>query len=129
MASRDSTMMASSVMLRAASMPAAARSASCRSSMNAMYERSGSSPITSRTASLKIPPALVVGLTADHVLHHQLGPGAAVVPVVHHLEGQTCEGFEVLGRDCGWWRWRRSTRKGWNCAISSRRFCCRRCSR
>ena len=53
MASRDSTMMAFSVMLRAASMPAAARSASCRSSMKAMYDRSGSSLITARTAICK----------------------------------------------------------------------------
>ena len=47
---------------------------------------------------LQVPPALVVGLTPDDVLHRELRPGTAVVPVVHHLEGQPGERFEVLGR-------------------------------
>ena len=39
-----------------------------------------------------------MGLPADGVLHGELRSWAAVVPVVHHLEGQAGEGFEVLGR-------------------------------
>ena len=47
---------------------------------------------------LQVPPALVVGLPSNNVLHRQLGPGAAVVAVLHHLKGQAGERFEVLGR-------------------------------
>ena len=47
---------------------------------------------------LQVPPALVVGLAANGVLHGELGAGAAVVPVVHHLEGQAGQRFEMLGR-------------------------------
>ena len=46
---------------------------------------------------LQVPPALVVRLPADDVLRGEFGPGAAVVAVVHHLEGQTGQRFEVLG--------------------------------
>ena len=36
---------------------------------------------------LQVPPAFIVGITADRVLHGQLGVRTAVVAVVHHLEG------------------------------------------
>ena len=47
---------------------------------------------------LQVPPALVVGFPSDGVLHRQLRPGAAVVAVIHHLEGQAGQGLQVLGR-------------------------------
>ena len=46
---------------------------------------------------LQVPPALVVGIPADHVLYGELGARTAVVAVVHHLEGQAGQRFEVLG--------------------------------
>ena len=47
---------------------------------------------------LQVPPTLVTGLPPDDVLHRELRPGTAVVPVVHHLEGQAGQGLQVLGR-------------------------------
>ena len=91
-------MMASSVMLRAASMPAAARSASCRFVHEGDVRPVGIVADHLPHRRLQVPPALVVGLTADGVLHGQFCPRTAVVPVVHHLEGQPGQRFEVLGR-------------------------------
>ena len=59
----------------AASMPAAARSASCRSSMKAMYDRSGSSLITSRTAACKSRQPSSWGSRPTDVLHGEFGAG------------------------------------------------------
>ena len=121
-------MMASSVMLRAASMPDAARSASCQSSMKAMHERSGSSLITSRTAAYRSRQALVVGITADDVLHGEPYAGTAVIAAVQYLEWRAGQRFQCWA---GLWMVALAamTRRGSNCAISSLRFYYSRCSR